>query len=182
MHIKNNLFLLFISSMMLMNACGDDDCEMNRQDMIWSENKSIEIMTFSDTLIVQDTVVNIIEYIIRDGEGNLFEYSDVFNICDPDIADGVGFTEFSMVIPRDSINSFSYRDEEILETSAFVNVFAAPDANLHQSVKEGEIRGIRIDESSWQITINIISSPQSYGELMGEESIVIEVDAVFTLE
>ena len=46
MHIKNNLFLLFISSMMLMNACGDDDCEMIRQDMILSENKSIEILAF----------------------------------------------------------------------------------------------------------------------------------------
>ena len=94
MHIKNNLFLLFISSMMLMNACGDDDCEMIRQDMIWSENKSIEIMTFSDTLIVQDTVVNIIEYNARDGVDNLFEYRDIFNACDPDIAD-VPFHSYS---------------------------------------------------------------------------------------
>ncbi len=181
MRIKNSLFLLSISIMMIMNACSDD-CEMNRQDMVWSENRSIEILTLSDTLIVQDTVVNIIEYIRRDGEDNLFEYRDIFNACDPDIADGVGFTEFSMVIPRDSINSFTYRDEEILETSAFVNVFAAPDGNLHQSVKEGQIQGTRIDESSWQITINIISRPQSYGELMGEEPMSIDVDAVFSLE
>ncbi len=181
MRIKNSLFLLFISIMMIMNACSDD-CEMNRQDMVWSENRSIEILTLSDTLIVQDTVVNIIEYIIRDGEDNLFEYRDIFNACDPDIADGVGFTEFSMVIPRDSINSFSYRDEEILETSAFVNVFAAPTSFPHQIVEEGEIRGTRIDDNSWQIFIDVVSRLEANGEISLLDPIVIEVDAVFTLE
>ena len=173
-------FLIFFG--IWISSCNEDDCIPIRQEMSWSSNKTIEIDSQVTTFMVLDSLVDLIEYRIKDGENLLFEYRKISNICDPEIADAVSSVTFSMIIPADSINSFSYNDSEILQTYAYVSAFAAPDGLPDQSVKEGEIHGTKIDENTWQISVAVVSTLQAYGESVGDEVRTITFDEVFTLE
>ena len=48
-------------------------------------------------------------------------------------------------------------------------------------MEEGEISGIRIDDNSWRISKDVVSSLQEYGEILGDIPEVVSIDTVFTL-
>ena len=175
------LFLFFIIglSILLFSACGDD-CEEQVKEFTWSPNKSIEIV--SDSVLIHGSMINIIEYIVVDSQDVVFEYYEINQSCDSDILDGIGIMNFSMAIPADSTSAFSYTGSEILTTSAFVDIFMGPVSLSHQFVEEGEIVGTKIDESRWQVSIDVITSLQEYGESVGEQNIMIDIDTIFSLK
>ena len=168
MTLPKLLFLLSIISILFV-ACGDDDdCVESGMNFTWSTNRTIEIDPEVANVPIGDSLISLIEYQVIEGQDFLFEFSQFSNFCDPEIADGVGTLDFVMVVPADSTDAFTYTDQEILETSAFVRVFAAPDGLPDQSVEEGEISGVRIDDNSWRISIDVVSSLQEYGEILGD--------------
>ena len=137
----------------------------------WSQNKTIEINENAYSVVSGESMIVISEYSRRTGQDNLFEYAFIGRICDTDIADNVGYTKLFMLVPADSSSSFSYTDQEILETSAYISIFAAPDSEPHHSIEEGEIRGRKIDENSWQVSIDIVTNPQVFEGYYGSRSI-----------
>ena len=87
-----------------------------------------------------------------------------------------------MVIPSDSTSTFSYSDEEILETSAFFNIFAAPSGLPHQFIDQGEITGTKLSDNSWRVSIDVVTKIQAYGEIHGDQPEVISIEDVFFLK
>jgi len=179
---KLPLFLFIGISIFLFSAC-DDDCEESSLEFTWSQNRSIEIVPDIDSVMVGDSIINLIGYQVVDGQDILFEYTAIGTTCDPDIADGNGILDFSMAIPADSTITFSYVDSEIIATSAFVNIITETSSSPYHFVEEGTITGTRIDDNSWQVSVDIITTPQEYGELFGgDEPQAISIDTIFTLE
>ena len=171
------LFFIIILSVLLLNSCGDD-CSEKSSEFSWTQNKSIEIDTKGDSTMINDSLIYFVEYSITDGSSNLFEYVDFFEACE-DISDTGGSSNFSMIIPTDSTESFSYIDQEIMETSAFLRLYSFGGTPLH-SVEEGEISGTKLDDGSWRIFINVVTKPLNDSDNSESESITI--DEIFTLQ
>ncbi len=163
----------------MLGAC-NDDCVENRMEFTWSNNQAITPIT--NTIMIGDSTLDVLEYQIIEGQNILFEFKELFNACDDDILDGVGSREFAMVIPADSTSSFSYTDLDIIETLAFVDIFEAPGSLPHQSVEEGRISGRKLDDNNWSVSIDIISKLQAFGEAEGQELVVIQIDTTFSLK
>ena len=176
---RNSLFIC-IFSFFIFSAC--DDCEERVMEFTIQNNRSIEIDPSVETIMQGDSLIDIIEYGVRDGQDMLFQFLDIFNFCEADIADGTSATTFSMIIPADSTNSFSYTNEEILQTSAYLDIFAAPSSLPHQYFQEGEITGERIDDNTWMVSIDVVSSLQEYGIITGDQPQVVSFQNIFTLE
>ncbi|MEM9822961.1 MAG: hypothetical protein AAF985_17910, partial [Bacteroidota bacterium] len=166
---------------LFLNCC-KNDCETRRTEFVWSSNKSIAIDPEVETVMMGDSLISIIEYRTTEGQDILFEYNEFFSLCDDEILDGTSSRKFLMVIPADSTSSFSYKDQEILATSAFLDIFAAPDSRPHQWVQEGEIIGKKLDDDRWRVSIEVITTIQAYGMVQGDQPRVISIDTVFTLE
>jgi len=184
MTLAKNTFLLGIITIFIFSTCSnsDDDCIENRMDFTWSSNKSIEIDPEAESFMIGDSMINLITYRVIEGQDVLFEFEKVFTLCNSDIVDGIAIRKFSMIIPSDSMNNFSYTDQEILETAAYFDVFAGPSSLAHQSIEEGEIIGRKIDDNSWRISIEVVTKIQEYGEVNGDQPDVISVDTVFSLK
>ena len=174
--------LLGVIFIFIISSCSDNDCIENRTEFSWSSNRSIEIDPEVAVIMIGDSTISVIEYQILQGQDVLFEYNEFFNTCDDDVLDGVGSRKFSMLIPSDSINSFSYTDQEILETSAFFDIFGAPSSLPHQSIEEGEINGRKIDDTSWSVSIDVVTKIQEYGVVHGDQPEVISIDTIFSLK
>jgi len=181
MTTTKNFLLLGIITMLLLSACSENDCIENGMEFTWTTNRSIEIEPEVENVMIGDSTISIIEYQIKEGPNVLFEFNKFSNICDDDILDGSASKKFSMIIPSDSMSSFSYTDQEILETAAFYDIFAAPSGFVHQSVEEGEIIGRKIDENSWRISIDVVTKIQEFGAVQGDLPEVISIDTIFSL-
>lgn len=178
---KITLFLA-LASFFIFSACSENsDCEESIMEFTWSNNRSIAIDSAVTSFMVGDSIINLIEYRPIEGQDILFEFNNVSNLCDADIADGTSSMKFTMAIPSDSTSTFSYTDREILETSAYLNIFAAPSGLPHQFIEEGEIMGSRIDENSWRVSVDVVTSLQEYAELQGDQPQVISIDTTFVL-
>ena len=169
-------FLIVIMILSLLSSCGDDECIDGNTDFFWTQNRSIELVTKADSVMMNDSLIFLAEYFISDGEHNLFEYVNKGQFC-RDIVDSGGSTTFFMLVPIDSTESFSYRDQEIIETAAFLE-HSYPF--LNHSVEEGQIYGAKIDDDSWRISINVVTKPQDYSD--GSEPMLIIVDEIFRLQ
>lgn len=179
---SKNILFLAITCIFTFCTCSDDDCVEKREEFIWSSNKSIEIDPEHGTVIMGDSMINIISYEVTDGQDILFEFNEFSDACDDDIADGFGSRRFMMVIPSDSTNSFTYTDHKISETFAFLNIFAAPEALPPQYVEEGKITGKKTDDNSWRVSIDVITKIQPYGIIMGDQPEHILIDTLFTFQ
>lgn len=172
-------FFLFILSVFLFSSCNTDDddsgnCTDSKQEYIWTQNQSIELETKVDSIVMNDSVLFFIsEYSITDGEDNLFNFKTTAESC-RDIADSGGTSDLFILVPADSTESFSYRDQEILQTSAFLQISAFGVVPLH-SVEEGAISGVKLDEDSWRVSIDVVTSPLGFADYEGQpERIVVE--------
>ncbi|MDA8692955.1 hypothetical protein N9L92_02755 [Saprospiraceae bacterium] len=174
------VILLVITVAFLFSACNDDACTDPTNDFTWTQNKSIMIDTESYSEIINDSLIFISEYNIVDGQSNVFEHTFVSQVCE-DVFDGFGVTTFAMAIPSDSSNSFSYTDLEIIETSAFYKIFSAPSSLPDHSIEEGEISGVKIDDSTWRISIDVVTKTQEIQEF-GDQPVEIRLDTLFSIK
>lgn len=164
-------------ALLIVCSCNDDECTDSTSAFSWTQNRSIDSRV--DSIFLNDTtVVSTTEYFITDGESNLFNYTNIFETC-RDIADIGGGSTLFIFVPVDSTESFSYTDEEIIETSAFLRLARGLFFANH-TVEEGEMTGTKIDDDSWRISIDVVTKPQEYPE--GSDPVRIVIDEIFRLE
>jgi hypothetical protein len=125
----------------------ENDCIENGMVFTWTTNRSIEIEPEVENVMIGDSTISLIEYQIKEGQDILFEFNEFSNICDDDILDGSGSKKFSMIIPSDSMSSFSYTDQEILknrlllmENQFFLKIKSDSNENLFEEMEERQFK------------------------------------------
>ena len=164
------LFLILFSS------CGDG-CTDAKKDFFWSQDKSI-ITRVDSFPLGNDSLVAFIDYNIISGSSNVFEVRFTGEFCE-DVLDSGGGSRFAFVVPVDSTETFTYSDLELNDALAFYEVFGFACCAGYV-IEGGEIRGRRTDDDSWQVSIDVVTTPQD--TQFGAEPLNFIIDEEFSLE
>ena len=175
--MKQVLYILTsLVSIIFFISCDDDEtCSEPTFEYTWTENQSIDMVV--DTFALVDTLMPVSNYFTTSGQYNLFVFRNRLSFCE-DIADTGGSVLLSFVVPPDSTESFLYSGQELKETSAFLNI-STFGGGPHHSIEEGEISGTRVNENSWQVSIDVTTQPQD-SRVQSPADFLI--DEIFTLE
>ena len=170
-------FLLFLSSLNLFISCGDG-CTDEKTEFLWEPNKTI--VTRLDSIdITNDSLASFIDYNIINGMDNVFEVRFTGEFCE-DVLDGFGGWRFALAVPSDSTDTFSYSGIELREAFAFYESFGGLICCAGHIAEEGQVVGTRIDEDSWRVSIDIVTTPQI--GLFEPEPIDIIIDEIFSVD
>ena len=96
-----------------------------------------------------------------------------------DVLDSGGGWRLAFVVPADSTDTFRYSDLELRDALAFYEVFGFVCCAGH-IIEEGEVSGRRIDDDSWQVSIDVVTTPQD--TQFGAEPLNFIIDEEFSLE
>ncbi|MEM8928131.1 MAG: hypothetical protein AAGC45_08000 [Bacteroidota bacterium] len=131
------LFLLFSSS------CGNDnESVVIIESFDFFENASIVILTSNGTDFPS----------IENGENLVFDYG-VFSDPEEDVVDDASSTSLFFEIPP-TLDAFEYRNEELGEINCYF-FLGNSEFSITEGVSEGTISGNRINNSSWEIAIDV---------------------------
>ena len=135
-------------------------CQCSRENM---EVESFRY--FQGGEIVEEKIVSATDTVttfeIVEGEKNVFLYSKSL-AEDPDVIDD----EVSLLVRfhlDPTLEEFSYSDEELSEIGAYHWEFAL--GGVRHSLQHGTISGEKIDESTWNITIDIEELQGNFDEI-----------------
>src|SRR5690606_15826116 len=95
------------------------------------------------------------EFKVLDGSNYVFVYikrEQIYSSIETDI--------FLFEIPKNEIDSFKYKDNEVLNTNAVYfpmrgNQIVYPDSTFF-NISKGIIKGKNVDENNWDVSINIL--------------------------
>ena len=155
--MKILIYTLFsVLSLFLLSSCGDG-CTDPKTEFFWNPDSNIRTREDS-TFVENDSLVALTDFAIVQGSDNVFEVRFMGEFCE-DIADSGGGYRLVIMMPSDSIDSFRYADAELRETSAYFEPFGFVEDVAH-FIREGEVIGRRLDEESWQLSIDVVTTPQ----------------------
>ena len=169
------LQLFVLISVCIFGSCGGDGCTDAITEYTWTPNKSILFNARIDSVVVNDSVIYFSEFSTVDDQDNLFEFTSLSQAC-PDILDSGGGVLFSFVVSQDSTDNFSFNDSEILETLAHKRGLGLVGI-CGMTIEQGTINGTKIDESTWQVAVDVI--PNDDGDCPPQR---ITFDQIFSLE
>jgi len=142
------LTLLLVSGIVSCNSDDSTNCNPEIITTNWSKNKAILVEYNADSQRNK--------YSITEGENDVFEYTLIGAEC-PDIYDDEWGEILTFEISEEA-NNFEYSDEGITHTKCFFRQFGAW-VNRQYEIKNGMIKGEKLSEDEWKITVSIITPP-----------------------
>ena len=150
--MKRLIFILLIIITSLSSCKSDDnenDCYPESVISNWINEKEI--------IVEFDTEFERNNYSVIDGNKLLFEYNHTGAQCDHIIDDEWG--EKLTFQEEDNNFEFEFVDDEILLTNCFYQQYGAWVSHNQYQIKNGIIKGEKLSENEWEITVNIETTP-----------------------
>ncbi len=135
-------------------SCNSDESTNCNPDIIttsWSKNRIISV-EYNDAW-QQDW------YRIAEGENDVFEYTFTHAEC-LDVNDDERSEELIFEISEEA-NNFEYSGEEMAHAKCFYREFGAW-INRQYTINDGTIKGEKLSENKWKISVSIITPPLIY--------------------
>lgn len=132
----------------------DEGCDPEIETSRWMQGKEINV-TYDPTL-------ELTTYTVENGDNLVFEYNHIGAQCD-NIADDEWGERLTFEIDKDA-TEFEFTDDAILETKCFYQYYGAWAPPHHYEVKNGSISGHKIDNTNWEVTIDITVIAMPFGE------------------
>lgn len=158
--------LLILVGFSSCNVNNDENCNPEKVNSKWSLGKEI--------IVNYNTDYQRNEYSIVNGENRLFEYNHSGAQCD-DVLDDEWGEKLTFII-NNATSNFEFVNENILEIKCFYQQYGAWVRHGQYQIKDGTIKGEKISENEWEITVSIVTSPL----LTDEQPIMIEFTEIFS--
>lgn len=151
-------------------------CSVNKEDNddfhpesfigTWTDGKDIAVNYNSE--------FERLDYSIVDGDQILFEYNHTGAQRD-DVLDDEWGEMIRFILNKDA-TSFEFTDEEIEDAKCFYQIFGAWFAHNQYSIKDGIIKGRKINSHIWEIYVSIETTPL----IENQQPVAFEFSLLFT--
>ncbi len=146
--MNKNIITLTILGVIIF-GCDKNNCNPETIIATWSEGKEINIM--------YDSLYQRLDYNVDNGENLLFVYNHTGQQCDYIMDDEWGE---SLIFEINYLNAkFEFVDSNIILTKCFYQEYGAWVRHNRYQVKDGIIKGKKISEDKWEITVSVITTP-----------------------
>jgi hypothetical protein len=146
--MKKEILILTIVSLMIFR-CNKNNCNPEITIPTWYEGKEI--------VVTYDSIYQRNEYNIEDGVNILFEYNHAGQQCD-DVYDDEWGEILTFEIDKKIID-FEFVDSNIITTKCFYQEYGAWVRHNRYQIKDGIIKGKKISEDKWEITVSVSTTP-----------------------
>jgi hypothetical protein len=141
--------IFIIIGLISCNNDDDENCHPESVSSSWTLGKEI-VVEYNSEYESND-------YNVTDGDNRLFEYNHSGAQCD-DIADDEWGEKLTFVINQETTD-FEFVNEDIVETKCFYQEYGAWVRHNKYQIKDGTIKGEKISENEWKITVSVFTTP-----------------------
>jgi len=146
--VKKISLILYLLQIIFLSCDNNDDLNNCQPETVIFEWESDKQITFEFNDEAQRNY-----YQVANGNKLVFNYIHIGAQCDDIIDDE--WAEILIFQIENNIEEFEFVDEEILSTNCFYFQSGAWVSGQQQNVKKGFIRGEKISENTWEISVNI---------------------------
>lgn len=151
-----------IFPLLLIMITGFSSCDKGKGEGCHPEEEITNWNTEKEIMVEYQAEYERNYYTIIDGDKLVFEYNHSGAQCDSAIDDEWGERLIFQI--EANLSEFDFADDQILSTNCFYQEYGAWVNHVQQQVKNGTIRGEKIAENKWEITVNIVTTPSPYNQ------------------